>query len=88
MRKALEELEEFESVIDDVQNFKKKIKWFKAISIEGGWEAKGEEKKVEIGTAEKEEISKLLKNDFTRPPLLIASAKFSHLIADGNDKFI
>lgn len=59
MRKTLEELEEFESVIDDVQNFKKKIKWFKAIFIEGSWESKGEEKKAEIGTGEKEEINLL-----------------------------
>lgn len=59
MRKALEELEEFESVIDDVQNFKKKIKWFKEISIEGSWQTKDENKRAEIGTAEKEEINLL-----------------------------
>lgn len=59
MRKVLEELEEFEGIIDIIQNFKKKIKWFKVISIEGSWETKDDYKKVEIETAEKEEINLL-----------------------------
>lgn len=62
IRKILEEIEDFEIIIDEMLNFKNNIKNFRAISIEGTWTSKKEdkEKRVEIGTDEVEEI-KLLK---------------------------
>ncbi|CAK7070633.1 hypothetical protein [Fusobacterium varium] len=62
VRETLEEIENFEMIIDDVLKFKNNIKNFESISIEGTWLSKkeGKDKRVEITTSEKEEI-KILK---------------------------
>lgn len=62
VRETLEEIENFEMIIDDVLKFKNNIKNFESISIEGTWLSKKEDKdkRVEITTSEKEEI-KILK---------------------------
>lgn len=62
VRETLEEIENFEMVIDDVLKFKNNMKNFESISIEGIWVSKKEDKdkRAEITTSEKEEI-KILK---------------------------
>ena len=50
MREKIEEIEEFESIVDEVLTFKKNIKYSETISIEGSWTSKKEnkEKRAEI----------------------------------------
>lgn len=50
MREKIEEMEEFESIVDEVLAFKKNIKYFETISIEGSWTSQKEdkEKRAEI----------------------------------------
>lgn len=62
IKEEIEKMEEFESIIDEMLNFKKYIKHFETISIEGSWTSKKDDRdwKAEIVTTGIDEI-KLIK---------------------------